>query len=187
MKSARLYFSPVSRALSIVLLCCIPASTPAYDEEETGGWQQNYIEKPGGQDAWEELDVALPAYPEKKNLMDLGIATDAMQFTVYLDKPSLVLGDDGVVRYTVVLVPSSGIWNVSNEGLRCGEKRYRRFAYGVDGRWQSLDNSPWLEVRASGANRYRGILYERYFCDPMKPNQSTKQMLESFSENWHEM
>jgi hypothetical protein len=183
MKTGQLIRPSLSLALFVAVLICVPVMASAYDAEETGGWQQNYIEKP---DVWEEQDVVLPAYPEKKNLMDLGIATDAMQFTVYLDKPSLLTGADGVVRYTVVLVPPSGIWNVSNEGLRCGEKQYRRFAYGIDGRWQAMNNSPWRDVRGNGANRYRRILYERYFCNPMRSNQSVEEMINSFTENWHE-
>ena len=183
MKTGQLVEPSLRSALLVFLLCSIPAMTAAYDEEETGGWRQDHIEKP---DVWEEQDVALPAYPEKKNLMDLGIATDDMQFTIYLDKPSLLLGEDGVVRYTVVLVSPSGLWNVSHEGLRCGEKQYRRFAYGIDGSWQPLNNSPWRDVRESGANRYRGILYKRYFCNPMRPNQSVEEMIDSFSETWHE-
>ena len=183
MKSGHLFQSSLRGVVSLVLLCCAPAVCAELDAEDAGGVQQNFVEKP---DVWEEQDVVLPAYPEKKNLMDLGIATDDMQFTVYLDKPSLLRGDDGVVRYTVVLVPPSGIWNVSNEGLRCGEKQYRRFAYGSDGNWQPLNNSPWRAVRASGANRYRRILYERYFCNPMRSNQSAEQMINSFTETWHE-
>ena len=168
----------------LAILCSLPVQALEPDEEETGGWQQNYIEKP---DNWQELDESLPPYPEAKNLLNLKIGTDGMQYAVNLDKPSLVRGGDGVVRYTVVLIPPSGVWNVSNEGLRCGEKVYRRYAYGMDGRWQPMENSPWREVRGSGANRYRGILYHDYFCNPMKPDQTAQEMIDSFSENWHEM
>jgi hypothetical protein len=181
MKSAH-FFQPL--LVSVAVLCCIPASTLASDEEDLG-WQQDYIEKPVSPPE-QELDVALPDYPEKKNLLDLKIATDGMQYTVYLDKPSLVKGDDGVVRYTVILVPPSGVWNVSYEGLRCGEKQYRRFAYGIDGHWQPLNTSPWRNVLGGNANRYRSILYQQYFCNPMRLNQSVEQMIDSFNENWHE-
>jgi len=184
MKSRHLFRSPLRGVVSLVLLCCAPTVYAELDAEDAGGVQQNYIEKP---DVWEELDAALPGYPEKKNLVDLGIATDAMQYTVYLDKPSLLMGEDGVVRYTVVLVSTSDVWNVSHEGLRCGEKQYRRYAYGVNGKWQPLNNSPWRDVRGSGANRYRQILYASYFCNPMRPYKSAEEMIGRFSENWHEM
>lgn len=166
------------------LLCCMAGPVPAADDEELGGWSDEYIEQPH---SWTELDAALPAYPQQRDLLDLGIGSDGMQYTVYLDKPSLVRGKDGVVRYTVVLMPPSGVWNVSNEGLRCGEKQYRRYAYGIDGKWQVMNHSPWQAVRGSGANRYRRILYEEYFCNPMRPGQSVREMIDSFSENWHEM
>ena len=184
MKTGLLIQPSLSLALFVTVLICVPVMASAYDAEETGGWQQNYIEKP---DVWEELDAALPGYPEKKNLMDLGIATDALQYTVYLDKPSLLLGEDGVVRYTVVLVSAADVWNVSNEVLRCGEKQFRRYAYGVDGNWQPLSNSPWRDIRGSGANRYRQILYADYFCNLTRPYQSAEEMIGRFSENWHEM
>jgi hypothetical protein len=173
------------RAMVMALLCGAPGITCAYDPdaEETGGWKQEHIKTP---QSWEEQDVSLPAYPEEKNLMDLGIATDGMQYTVYLDKPSLQRGEDGVVRYTVVLVPPSGIWNVTYEGLRCGEKQFRRYAYGIDGSWQAMNNSPWRDVQGSGANRYRGILYEKYFCNPLRSNRSAEEMIKSFTETWHE-
>jgi hypothetical protein len=171
--------------MAIVLLSVVPAITSAYEvgAEETGVWKQHHIETA---ESWEEQDVSLPAYPEEKNLMDLGIATDGLQYTVYLDKPSLQRGNDGVVRYTVILVPSSGIWNVSNEGLRCGEKQFRRYAYGIDGSWQPMNNSPWREVQGSGANRYRSILYDKYFCNPLRSSQSAEEMINSFTETWHE-
>jgi hypothetical protein len=173
------------RTMLMALLCSAPATTPAseVDTEELGGWKQDYIETPKSRD---ELDVSLPDYPQEKNLMDLGIATDGMQYTVYLDKPTLQRGEDGVVRYTVVLVPPSGIWNVTYEGLRCGERQYRRYAYGIDGSWQPMNNSPWRDVQGSGANRYRGILYEKYFCNPLRSNWSAEEMIKSFTETWHE-
>jgi hypothetical protein len=183
MKTGQLLHPSLSRVVAIALMWCVAAITPASDVEQYGGVKQGYVEKP---DSWEEQDVVLPAYPEEKNLMDLGIATVGMQYTVYLDKPSLVRGDDGVVRYTVVLVPTSGLWNVSNEGLRCGEKQFRRYAYGFEGGWQQLNNSPWRDVQGGDANRYRRILYERYFCNPLRPYQSVEEMIKSFTETWHE-
>jgi len=184
MKIYQFFSRQAGKTVTALLLCTAAPYSYAVDEEELGGWNDNYIEQP---DDWQELDADLPAYPQQKNLLDLGIDTEGMQFTVYLDEPSLLVGDDGVVRYTVVLVPPAGVWNVSNEGLRCGEKQFRRYAYGVDGRWKLMRNSPWRSVRNGGANRYRRTLYEKYFCNPMKTNQTARQMIDSVSENWHEM
>jgi hypothetical protein len=184
MKNGHMFQASLRGVVGLVLLCCVRVVCAELDAEDIGGVQQNYVEK--AQD-WQEQDVALPAYPEKKNLMDLGIGTDAMQYTVYLDKPSLLRGEDGVVRYTVVLVSTADVWNVSHEGLRCGEKQYRHYAYGANGKWQPMNNSPWRDVRGSGANRYRQILYAEYFCNPMRPYKSAEEMIGRFSENWHEM
>ena len=79
------------------------ASSPvlAFDDEPTG-WAPAYIEEQP--DNWLEQEGELPAYPEKGNLLEVDAGTEGLQYTVYLDKPSLVKGDDGVVSYTVVLV-----------------------------------------------------------------------------------
>lgn len=168
-----------------MMLLLLIASSPvfAFDDESTG-WAPRYIEEPS--DNWLEQEGELPAYPEKGNLLEVDAGTEGLQYTVYLDKPSLTKGDDGVVRYTVVLVSSTGVWNVTHEGLHCGERKYRRYAYGVDDKWQPLLDSSWSPLRGNGANQYRLVFYEKYICDPTRLEQSARQILDRFAENWHE-
>jgi hypothetical protein len=135
---------------------------------------------------WQEQGGELPAYPVKDNLLEVDAGTEGLQYTVYLDEASLVKGDDNVVRYTVVLVSSTGVRNISHEGLHCGERKYRRYAYGVDDKWQLLADSPWKPLRGRGANHYRLVFYEKFICDPTRLNQSAGQILDRFRENWHE-
>ena len=137
-------------------------------------------------DPWQEQQGELPAYPEKGNLLEVDAGTEGLQYTVYVDKPSLVRRDDGVVRYSVVLVSSTGVWNVSNEGLHCGEKMFRRYAYGVDGKWQPVADPTWRTLRGKGANRYRVIFYNKYMCNPTRLNQSAEQILERLQLGWDE-
>jgi len=169
-----------------VLLCLlpvVPSTVSAFDDDEPMGWGPDYTEQA---ETWQELESGLPAYPVKKNLLEVDAGTDGLQYTVYLDETSLVKSEDGVVRYTVVLVSSTGIWNVSYEGLHCGERQYRRYAYGANGKWQPVINAPWKSLRGKGANKYRLVFYEKYICDPTRLHESARQILDRFRENWHE-
>jgi hypothetical protein len=185
MKAAKYPHNPVGRriAKALWLLLTTPVLVLAVEDEPLG-WANPYVE--GEQQAWQEEQGELPPYPEKGNLLEVDAGTEGLQYTVYLDKPSLVKRDDGVVRYTVILVSSTGVWNVSNEGLHCGEKMFRRYAYGVDDKWQAMADSPWRVLRGKGANRYRMIFYNKFICDPVRLNQSAVQILDRFQQDWDE-
>lgn len=159
------------------------SSTVAAFEDEEGGWAHEYTEQA---EDWQEQESGLPAYPVKENLLEVDAGTDSLQYTVYLDEVSLAMGKDGVVRYTVVLVSATGVWNITHEGLHCGERKYRRYAYGIDDKWQLVVDSPWRPLRGRGANKYRRVFYDKYICDPTRTSRSASQILERFKEDWHE-
>lgn len=183
MKAANYPGIHVGRFLAVAswLLLAVPLAASAV-EDEPMEWRHIESEE----EAWQEQQGELPPYPDKGNLLQVEVDTEGLQFTVYLDKPSLVKGDDGVVRYTVILVSSTGVWNVSNEGLRCGEKMFRRYAYGVDGKWQPIIDSPWKPLKGNGANRYRKVFYNNYICDSTRLHQSAEQILDRFQQGWNE-
>jgi hypothetical protein len=178
------YFGRLINGLLAGMLCLlpvVPSAVSAFDDEPTG--VPAYSRQA---DVWQEQETALPTYPVKDNLLEVDAGTEGLQYTVYLDEASLVKGDDDVVRYTVVLVSSAGVRNVTHEGLHCGERRYRRYAYGINDRWQPLPDSPWKPLRGGGANSYRLVFYEKFICDPTRLDQSARQILDRFRENWHE-
>ena len=82
--------------------------------------------------------------------------------------------------HTVVIISSTGIWNVSNEGLHCGERKYRRYAYGYEGEWRKLENSPWSPVGGLGVNRYRKVFYNEYMCKQDEPYNNARQIIGKF-------
>ena len=175
-------FTSVLLAGMICLLPAMPATVSAFDDEPTG-WIPEYSEQV---DVWQEQEVELPAYPVKDNLLEVDAGSEGLHYTVYLDEASLIKSADNVVRYTVVLVSSTGVRNVTHEGLHCGERTFRRYAYGVNDKWQPLRDSPWKPLRGRGANSYRLVFYEKFICDPTRLNQSAGQILDRFRENWHE-
>ena len=117
-----------------------------------------------GDQPWQEQAGELPPYPVQDRLLELDIDTGASPFRYYLDPASLNAGDDRVVRFTSVIVSPSGVWNVTYEGLHCGDRSHRRFAYGSGGQWHLLPETPWQRITGSGTQRYRKVLYEKYMC-----------------------
>ncbi len=96
---------------------------------------------------WVEQLTQLPAYPDVKNLMafDAGAATNN-QYLV--DTTSIKIGEDGVIRFSLVIKSSAGALNVSYEGIRCATSERKLYALGRDDKtwaqprvseWQTLD------------------------------------------------
>ncbi len=132
---------------------------------------------------WKELTAELPAYPEQASLLELDIDTGANPFRYYLDPDSLTAGDDHVVRFTSVIISPSGVWNVTYEGLHCGKRAYRRFAYGSGKQWYPLPASTWQPVVGSGTQRYRKVLYDNYLCPPDAPYRDAARILRRLRSN----
>ena len=127
---------------------------------------------------WQELNLALPPYPQALgDLIELNISTAGLPYRLYLDPASLSTGEDRVVRFTSVMVSSAGFWNVTYEGLHCGERNFRRFAYGIDGRWHPLKASPWRRIAGHGVNQYRKQLYEDYLCDTTRRYKDADELV----------
>ena len=147
------------------------------DAEDSPGWMPDHFLSA---QPWKEQQTGLPAYPEEGDLLEVNIGTGGMQYKLYLDPLSVTTGKDSVVRYTVVMISATGVWNVSNEGLHCGKKRYRRYAYGYGGDWHELENEPWSPLSGRGVNRYRWTFYNDYMCNQADPFRDPRQIVERF-------
>jgi hypothetical protein len=158
---------------SACLLASFPPLTPAFEDEE-GGWQPGHYVQP---EPWKEGAIELPAYPQRKDLLPVKVNTGGQPYTIYIDPGSLTKDEDGVVRYTVVLISAADVWNVSYEGLRCGENSFRRYAYGFDGEWRDAGQRDWKPITGLGINRYRRIFYDYFMCNPSELITNAEQIL----------
>jgi hypothetical protein len=80
-----------------------------------------------------------------------------------VDTGSMSVGEDRVVRYTVVLRSGAGVDNISFEGLLCSRNQYKRYAYGSGGAFHPLANTDWQRIRHNRQDVYRRVL-EDYLC-----------------------
>ena len=73
---------------------------------------------------WVELAAQLPPTPKAENLIEFNVSS-ATRNRHFVDTASISVGEDKVVRYTVVIEAAGGAKNVLFEGMRCetGERR----------------------------------------------------------------
>ena len=106
----------------------------------------------------------LPAYPDDAALIEFQPRGHSKN-RFYVDRNSVSLGADRVVRYTAVIKSLSGVANVSYEGLRCKTSEYKVYAYGTrNGTWTNARDPKWQDVGSTTAN-FRYSLWIDYLCD----------------------
>lgn len=113
---------------------------------------------------WVELSAQLPPTPKAENLVEFNVSS-ATRNRHFVDTESISVGEDKVVRYTVVIDAAGGARNVSFEGLRCATGERRLYAYGhPDGTWSKARNAQWEGIKMRSLLSYHKALFEDHFC-----------------------
>jgi hypothetical protein len=116
------------------------------------------------QKEWKEIEARIPAYPKDANLLPFQ-GGGASPHRFFIDAQSLSIGEDGVVRYTLVVKAAGGATNVSFEGIRCEMREQKYYALGhPGGNWTRARNPQWRRIDYQEVNRHHGVLYSNYFC-----------------------
>jgi hypothetical protein len=140
------------------------------------GWDYDYDRevKP-----WQELRLQLPAYPKSADLIefDAGAATPHRYF---IDEKSVSVGEDGVVRYTLMIKAAGGATNVSFEGMRCETRERKTYALGhADGTWHRARHPAWRRIENREVDRYYNALYGEVFCRGKSPVDTPKEAIQA--------
>jgi len=113
---------------------------------------------------WVELSAQLPPTPTAENLVEFNVSS-AARHRHFVDTVSISVGEDKVVRYTVVIEAAGGARNVSFEGMRCETGERRLYAYGhPDGTWSKARNAQWEDIKFRSLLSYHKALFEDHFC-----------------------
>lgn len=111
-----------------------------------------------------EIEIALPSYPAESALLEFKPRRNSAN-SFYIDRDSVSIGADRVVRYTSVVKSPSGVRNTTYEGLRCKTAEFKVYAFGVKiGEWTMARDAQWRQIERSSAN-FRFALYKDYICD----------------------
>jgi hypothetical protein len=138
------------------LLLCLPVAVHAQWMDFEHEFEQD---KP-----WAEVAAQLPPYPKTENLIPFKVSS-ATNNRFFVDAESISVGEDQVVRYTVVIEAAGGAKNISFEGLRCESGERRLYAYGhADGTWSRARNAGWEPIKFRSLLSYHKALFEDHFC-----------------------
>jgi hypothetical protein len=118
--------------------------------------------------AWKEVQASIPPYPKAENLIPFEVSS-ATRNKHFVDLPSVSIGADGVVRYTVVVKSPAGAETVSFEGMRCESGERKLYAFGrADGQgggeWSRNRYARWDAIKGRQQTGYHRELYFHYFC-----------------------
>ena len=173
-----MYGRHMAAALLVLLLAAGPAPAAKnwsfndpHDEplryEEDEPWQEQQLKE-------------LPPFPADDGLMEVPFEHPGARFRFFIDPASLSIGEDGVVRYTLVLESArTGNRNVMYEGMRCATREYKTIAYGTRGdKFRPLARPRWLSIDSGRSNWYRRDLWEFFLCQAQnKTEQLRKQAI----------
>lgn len=148
--------------LAVVLPGCGASTAPSLKKPQRGMTQDigGVIEEK----AFREAESELPVYPREAGLLEF-LPRRNSAFHSYIDGQSLSIGEDKVVRYSMLIKSPSGAVNASYEGLRCKTSEYKVYAFGTEGsQWAKVPDPQWRDIpRLTGDFRF--ALYKDYFCD----------------------
>lgn len=143
---------------------------PALADREATVWGDSYVPRNFDSDfddnakAWQEIQAQLPPYPQEKDLVEFPVSA-ASSNRYYLDYPSLNLGEDGVVRYTVLIRSPSGAETVSFEGMRCASVERKLYAFGrPNGEWSRNRFAKWEPIPVRQATSHHRELFFHFLC-----------------------
>lgn len=152
---------------------CLAAERPFIDEQES----KNLQAEDGT--PWSEGRLSLPPYPREEDLVEFDVDRPQSRFRYFVDGKHLETGEDGVIRFSLVITADSGAWNVSFEGIRCGVRQYKTYAYGSGrGEFKPLKQPKWQKLKRSGPDQHLRDLRGYYLCDENSHTPfSKKEML----------
>ena len=128
---------------------------------------------------WKEIEAKLPAYPKQVSLLPLD-AGSATPHKFFIDAPSLSVGEDGVVRYTLVVKTAGGATNVTYEGIRCELRHHKLYAIGhAGGKWTRARDPRWRRIEYLDVNRHHGALYSDVLCSGKYTVKNAQEALDA--------
>lgn len=165
-----------------MLAMLVSCGAPAQEQ-----WSQWVIDFDEGKKPWKEIEAKIPAYPRPEDLIAFQ-APGASPHQYFIDARSLSLGEDGVVRYTLVIKTVGGATNVTFEGIRCDMRQQKYYAIGqANGNWTRARDPQWRRIGGQEQSQH-GALYDEYFCAnpslPATPAQAIEMLKYSGSARY---
>jgi hypothetical protein len=133
----------------------------------------------------QESKVRLPAPPRSENLIPFDMGPTRRGFEHFVDGASLSIGEDGVIRYTLVVKSDMGATNVTYEAIRCVTRERKAYAYGrKDGTWAEARDPEWHSIATSDQSP-EYVLYSDFFCPGRSSVSAAGEAVAALKNGFH--
>lgn len=121
---------------------------------------QNTLDNP---DWVEEKAPPPPAYStDKLIVIDM---PSYVSLHVGVDPATIAVGNDGIVRYVVVMRNATGTINAAYEGIRCVSDEVKTYArMGSNGEWSMVQEPQWKAVNDNMPSRHAQAIARQGAC-----------------------
>jgi hypothetical protein len=119
---------------------------------------------------WKELPTP-PAPSFSIDRMVLLEMPPHVTLKVGIDPDTVLAGEDGVVRYAVVMVNATGSMNALYEGIRCASREVKTYARaGSSGNWNLVVEPQWKGLNDNMPSKHAMAFARQAACDAQIAN-----------------
>ncbi len=124
---------------------------------------------------WKELKVPPPAKFNVERMVPIEMPR-YVSVKVGVDPDSLNIGADGIVRYVMIALSSSGNVNAMYEGIWCLKGEVKTYArLNSDGKWDPVDDAQWSPLNGNQRSMHALAFARQAVCDGRAAAASTPQ------------
>ena len=132
---------------------------------------------------FKEEKTVLPINPPNQSTLVPFYVSQTTIFKFAIDTNSIVIGADGVTRYTVVITNPSGGTQTQYEGIRCDTYQWRLYGSFDNNKWYENPLSSWDTIKTKVPNRYQAALASGAMCNLNSQEKSIKAVVQSLNPN----
>lgn len=130
---------------------------------------------------FKEGNTAMPLNPPNKSTLQPFYVSQTTIFKFAIDLDSILIGADGVTRYTVVIINPSGGQQAQYEGIRCDSNQARIYGNYENTGWKENPLSSWKVIQSAIPNRYQAALAQGALCNLDIQEKNIENILQSLN------
>jgi hypothetical protein len=132
---------------------------------------------------FKEGTTAMPLNPPNMTTIQPFYVSQQTIFKFAVDIDSILIGNDGVTRYTVIITSPNANNQVQYEGIRCDSFQWRLYGTFESGAWRENPLSSWNMIKDNVPNRYQAALAKGAFCNFTSQEKNIKTIVQSLNPN----
>jgi hypothetical protein len=130
---------------------------------------------------FKEGTTAMPLNPPNKLTFQPFYVSQQTIFKFAVDTNSILIGNDGITRYIVILTSPNGNSQVQYEGIRCDSFQWRLYGTFESGTWKENPLASWRTIQDRTPNRYQAALAQGAFCNLATQEKNIKTIINSLN------